>query len=47
MSNKSKMAKIPLDIYRACEDEAKKRRKKTGKLIYWTEVLFEKVRKAK
>jgi hypothetical protein len=38
---RSKSAQIPIHIFTACEAEAASRRKKTGKLIRWTEVLFE------
>lgn len=40
-NRRSKSAQIPVHIFDACESEAKKRRKKTGKLIRWTDVLFE------
>jgi len=39
-NRKSKPAQIPSHIYAACESEAAKRRKRTGKLIRWTDVLF-------
>ena len=45
-SQPGKPIKIPHHIYTACEAEAVRRRKKTGKLIYWTAVLFEAVEKS-
>ena len=45
-SQPAKPIKIPHRIYAACEAEAVKRRKKTGKLIYWTTVLIEAAEKA-
>lgn len=41
MNRKSKSAQIPERIYSACESEAARRRKRSGKLIRWTDVLFE------
>lgn len=48
MSNdrKSKSAQIPVRIFNACEAEATKRRKRSGKQVCWTEVLFEMAEKA-
>ncbi len=40
-AKQAKPIKIPHRLYADCEAEAVKRRKKTGKLIYWTTVLFE------
>ena len=45
-SQPGKPIKIPHHIYAACEAEAIRRRKKTGKLIYWTAVLFEAAKKS-
>lgn len=39
-NRKSKPAQIPHHIYAACEAEAQRRRKRTGKLVRWTNVLF-------
>ncbi len=38
---KYKTAAVPNHIHRACETEAIRRRKRTGKLIRWTDILFE------
>jgi len=46
MNRKSKSAQVPAHIYNACEAEAVKRRKKTGKMIRWTDILFETVEKS-
>ena len=40
-NRKSKSAQVPVRIYNACEGEAARRRKRTGKLVRWTDVLFE------
>lgn len=37
---KSKPAQIPDHIYQACEREARRRRKSSGKLVRWTDILF-------
>lgn len=36
--------KMPADICRAAESEATRRRKKTGALVRWTDVIFERLR---
>jgi len=43
---KHKSAAIPIDIYEACEAEARRRRKHTGDSIAWTTVLYEILRKS-
>lgn len=42
---KSKPYQVPEHIWKACETEAKKRRKKTGDLVRWSDVLLEKLNK--
>jgi hypothetical protein len=44
-NTRTKSAQIPSHIFNACEAEAARRRKKTGKIIRWTDILFEAVEK--
>ena len=40
----TKVARIPADIYEACEKKAHSRRKKTGADCRWTQVLYQAAR---